>query len=55
MVGVQMASAYVGTSVMPPLFGLLVSWIGIEVLPVFLLVILATQYLMYNRVTRIAK
>ena len=55
MVGVQMASAYVGTSVMPPLFGLLVSWIGIEVLPVFLLVILATQFVMYNRVTRIAK
>ena len=55
MVGVQMASAYVGTSVMPPLFGLLVSWIGIEVLPVFLLVILATQFFMYNRVTRIAK
>ena len=55
MVGVQMASAYVGTSVMPPLFGLLVSWIGIEVLPVFLLVILATQFFMYNRVTHIAK
>ena len=55
MVGVQMASAYVGTSIMPPLFGLLVSWIGIEVLPAFLLVILATQFIMYNRVARIAK
>lgn len=54
MVGVQMASAYVGTSIMPPLFGLLVSWLGIAVLPVFLFAILAVQFVMYNRVTRIA-
>lgn len=54
MVGVQMASAYVGTSVMPPLFGLLSNFAGIAMLPVYLLVILATQYIMYNRVVRIA-
>lgn len=54
MVGVQMASAYVGTSVMPPLFGLLSNFAGIAMLPVYLLVILAIQYIMYNRVVRIA-
>lgn len=54
MVGVQMASAYVGTSVMPPLFGLLSNFAGIAMLPIYLLVILATQYIMYNRVVRIA-
>lgn len=53
MVGVQMASAYVGTSIMPPLFGLISSHLGIAVLPVFLFVILATQFVMYERVLRI--
>ncbi len=54
MVGVQMASAYVGTSVMPPLCGLLFRFTGIGMLPVYLLILLATQFVMYNRVTRIS-
>ncbi|CAK7035747.1 MAG: hypothetical protein BACD_00102 [Bacteroides rodentium] len=54
MVGVQMASAYVGTSVMPPLFGFLSNIIGISMLSVYLLVILAIQFVMYNRVVKTA-
>ena len=37
---VQMASAYVGTCLMPPLFGLLANTISISLLPVYLLIIL---------------
>ena len=53
MVGVQMASAYIGTSVMPPLFGLIAKGIGIYLLPIYLFVILGVQFIMYTRVRRI--
>jgi len=52
MVGVQMASAYIGTSIMPPLFGALTKVIGISFLPFYLLVILAIQFFMYNAVAK---
>ena len=41
MIGVQMASAYVGTCLMPPLFGLLASRLSAGLLPLYLLVLLA--------------
>ena len=40
VIGVQMAGAYVGTCLMPPLFGLLADWIGVWLLPFYLLMIL---------------
>lgn len=40
MIGVQMASAYVGTCLMPPFFGLLANHIDVSLLPGYLLVIL---------------
>lgn len=50
MVGVQMASAYLGTSIMPPLFGLIADYISISLLPLYLLILLIIQYVMYHRV-----
>ena len=38
IIGIQMASAYVGSTFIPPLFGLLGNWAGFEIMPVFLLV-----------------
>lgn len=49
LIGVQMASAYVGTCLMPPLFGLIANNINIALLPVFLLVILAGMAFMHER------
>lgn len=40
VIGVQMASAYVGTCLMPPLFGLIASWSTPGLFPVYLSVIL---------------
>ena len=40
LIGVQMASAYVGICLMPPLFGLIAKNITVALLPVYLLVIL---------------
>ena len=38
IIGIQMASAYVGSTFMPPLFGLLGSLISFRILPVYLAV-----------------
>ena len=46
IIGVQMASAYVGTMVMPPLFGVLANTFSVSLLPVFLLVCLILMAVM---------
>lgn len=51
MIGVQMASAYVGTCLMPPLFGLIANHISIGLYPVYLLAILAVMTAAYHRLT----
>ena len=55
LIGVQMASAYVGTLAMPPLFGLIANHISIGLFPIFLLVALAIMVLMHERLVRRAK
>lgn len=52
LIGVQMASAYVGICLMPPLFGLIANHITVALLPVFLLVILALMAVMHERLIR---
>ena len=50
MIGVQMACAYLGTLITPPLFGLIANHISISLLPVFLIIILILMILM-NEIT----
>ena len=38
IIGIQMASAYIGTTFMPPLFGLLGSLIGFKIMPLYLII-----------------
>ena len=52
MIGVQMASAYVGTCLMPPLFGLVASHITAALLPVWLLALLGLMVWMHERLNR---
>jgi fucose permease len=47
-----MASAYVGTCLMPPLFGLIANHISVALLPVFLLVLLAVMVFMHTLLCR---
>lgn len=57
LIGVQMASAYVGTCLMPPLFGLIANHISASLLPVYLLifaVLMAVMYTMVIKKTRAA-
>ena len=46
IIGVQMASAYIGTCLMPPLFGLIVRHLSIKLLPIFLLISLMLMTIM---------
>ena len=52
IIGVQMASAYVGTCLMPPLFGLIAARISAALLPVYLLAILAVMVVMHETMLR---
>lgn len=52
LIGVQMASAYIGTCLMPPLFGLIANHISVALLPIYLLIILALMTIMHERLIR---
>lgn len=49
IIGVQMASAYCGTCLMPPLFGLIANHIAVSLLPCYLLAILVVMAVMHER------
>lgn len=49
MVGVQMASAYLGNCVMPPLFGFIANRVDIGLFPLYLLLILGLMVAMHQR------
>ena len=52
LIGVQMASAYMGNLLMPPLFGLIANHISIALYPVYLLALLALMTWMHEQVLR---
>lgn len=52
IIGVQMASAYIGTCLMPPLFGLIANHISIRLLPCFLLILLILMVHMHETLER---
>ncbi|WP_295156760.1 sugar MFS transporter [uncultured Brachyspira sp.] len=52
IIGVQMASAYIGTSIMPPLFGYIANHISIAILPFYLMLILLLMFIMHKLMIR---
>lgn len=52
VIGVQMASAYVGTCLMPPLFGLIANHITVALLPVYLLAVLVLMVIMHELLSK---
>ncbi len=55
MMGIQTASAYVGTAFMPPLFGLIANHISIALLGLYLSVMLILMVITYRKLTVIIK
>lgn len=52
LMGIQTASAYVGTALMPPLFGLIANHISIALLGIYLLVMLLLMMLSHQKLTQ---
>lgn len=55
LIGVQMASAYIGIFLMPPLFGLIANHINVALLPEYILIILILMACMHERMLRKVK
>lgn len=55
IIGVQMASAYAGSTFMPPLFGLIAQHISSALLPVYLLLLAVLMLVMTEALTRAKK
>lgn len=52
VIGVQMASAYVGNLLMPPLFGIIANHISVIVFPIYLLLILIIMVVMHIKLNK---
>ena len=55
IIGIQMASAYVGATFMPPLFGVISSKISLKIMPIYLLIFLALMIIMITRSQNMCK
>ena len=55
IIGMQMASAYVGTSLMPPLFGLIAGYVSVVLYPLFLFVFLILMFCSFEKLLKIYK
>jgi fucose permease len=52
IMGIQMASAYIGTTLMPPIFGQLASYTGFNIFPIFIGIILIIKIIMVETLNR---
>jgi fucose permease len=52
IMGIQMASAYIGTTLMPPLFGKIASYIGFNIFPIFIGIVLVIKITMTGILNR---
>ena len=55
IIGMQMASAYVGTCMMPPLFGLIAQTVSVALYPLFLSVFLAVMFISFEKLMKLYK
>lgn len=55
MIGLQMASAYVGTSLMPPLFGWIAHRLSLWLFPLYLLLLLAIMFAQHEALCKVTK
>ena len=54
-IGVQMASAYCGSTLMPPLFGLIAGHISVGLYPLYLFLVLLLMVIMHEKVVRVTE
>jgi len=52
MMGIQMGSAYIGTTLMPPIFGWIASYMSFTILPIFIGIVLMIKIIMVEVLNR---
>lgn len=52
IIGIQMAFAYIGTCIMPPIFGFIANHISVALLPVYLFTILVLMIIMHEKLIK---
>ena len=52
IIGIQMAFAYIGTCLMPPIFGFIANHISVALLPVYLFIILVLMIIMHEKLIK---
>lgn len=55
MIGIQTAAAYIGTCLMPPVFGFIANQVGVFLFPVYLLLVLAVMIVTHEKLLRQTK
>ena len=55
IIGIQMASAYVGSTFMPPVFGLIANHISITLVPVYVLIFIVLMFFMVEKTFRLVR
>jgi len=55
IIGVEMASAYVGTCIMPPIFGVIANSISVSLFPLYLIIILIIMTVMFHRLVKVTE
>ncbi|MGN0621803.1 MAG: MFS transporter [Porcipelethomonas sp.] len=55
IIGIQMASAYVGSTFMPPIFGLIANHVSLKLMPVYLAFFLILLFVMISRTEKACK
>lgn len=55
IIGIQMASAYIGSTFMPPLFGLIANHISLKIMPLYLAFFLVLMLIMVSKTERLCK
>lgn len=53
LMGIQMAFAYIGTTLVPPTLGVIMGAIGIQLYPIFILILLVVMFVSSERVQKI--
>lgn len=55
IIGIQMASAYVGSTFMPPVFGLIANHISLKLMPLYLAFFLILLFVMINKTEKVCR
>lgn len=53
IIGIQMASAYIGSTFMPPLFGIIANTVSLKLMPIYLVFFLGLLMVMINKTEKI--